>query len=189
VDYLVSSANKCLQGMPGISFVLARKSRLEEIASYPPRSFYTNLALEAQAARNGGQMRFTPAVQVLFALRQALGELQAESLPERAARYRGNWEALWAGLKAQGFSKLLPDALESHLLTSYLAPKDPAYDFERHHDLLLKEGFVIYPAKPAYSHTFRLGNIGAIGSREIGEFLGANARVLEAMGVAVPLQS
>lgn len=187
VDVMTVSANKCIQGMPGISFVYASHDVLAELPSIPPRSFYTDLGAEHASARKTGQMRFTPAVQVLFALRQALDELIEETLPGRCARYRANWEALRAGMLAQGFRKLLPDEHESGLLTSYLRPTHPAYDFDRHHDRLLEAGFVIYPAKAGYEHTFRLGNIGQITTEHIAAFLHANAEVLRSMGVAPPL--
>ena len=108
------------------------------------------------------QMRFTPAVQVALALRQALDETMAETLEGRFARYRANWEALTSGMRAAGFEKLLPDEHESGLLTSFLKPTVAAYDFDRHHDLLFDAGYTIYPAMVGYKHTFRLGNIGQI---------------------------
>ena len=97
-----------------------------------------------------------------------------------------NWEALVAGMLAQGFEKLLPDDHESGLLTSFVKPTVAAYDFDRYHDLLLEAGYVIYPAMAGYEHTFRLGNIGQITTREIEGFLKANAAVLDTMGVKPP---
>ena len=189
VDIFLASANKCLQGMPGLSFVFARRELLRDIADIPPRSFYTSLPLEHAAVEKSGQMRFTPAVQVALALRQALDETFAETLDGRFARYRANGEALRSGLLEAGFRKLLPDEHESGLLTSFLKPTVRAYDFDRHHDLLLEAGYTIYPAMVGYQHTFRLGNIGQITTEEIDAFLQANATVLGAMGVRAPFYS
>ncbi len=131
-------------------------------------------------------MRFTPAVQVAHALRQALDETLEETLEGRAARYRQNWEALVRGMSESGFAKLLDDEHESGLLTSFLKPTVPSYDFDRHHDLLLADGYTIYPAKAGYEHTFRLGNIGQITTADIDAFLASNASVLRSMGVRPP---
>ncbi len=187
VDLLIGSANKCLQGMPGLSFVIVRRAVLEQMDAWPARSFYTDLLGEFHAVRTTGQMRFTPAVQVAFALRRALAELEKETVEGRSARYSRNWSVLQSGMASAGFRKLLPDAIESRLLTTYRIPDHPGYAFEAHHDRLLDEGFVIYPGKPHAGPSFRLGNIGAIGESDIRAFLAANLRVLEALGVAPPL--
>ena len=134
-------------------------------------------------------MRFTPAVQVALALRQALDETFAETLEGRFARYRANGQALRDGMLEAGFRKLLPNEHESGLLTSFEKPTVDAYDFDRHHDLLFEAGYTIYPAMVGYEHTFRLGNIGQITTAEIGAFLKSNATVLEAMGVRAPFYS
>ncbi len=188
-DIFLASANKCLQGMPGLSFVFGRHGLLRDMADIPPRSFYTSLRLEHAAVEKSGQMRFTPAVQVALALRQALDETLAETLAARYARYRANWEALRSGLLQAGFRKLLPDEYESGLLTSFEKPTVGAYDFDRHHDLLFEAGYTIYPAMVGYEHTFRLGNIGQITTEEIDAFLQANAAVLKTMGVHAPFYS
>ncbi|MHC4339690.1 MAG: 2-aminoethylphosphonate aminotransferase, partial [Planctomycetota bacterium] len=183
---MMASANKCLQGMPGISFVFVRRDLLRAMAQYPPRSYYTALPSEHAAVEKSGQMRFTPAVQVLYALRQAIDETFAETLEGRFARYRANWEALCRGMLKAGFEKLLPDEHESGLITSFFRPAVPQYDFDRHHDLLLEAGYTIYPAMVGYEETFRLGNIGQITTAEINGFLQANGEVLKTMGVKPP---
>jgi 2-aminoethylphosphonate-pyruvate transaminase len=188
-DILLASANKCLQGMPGLAFVLVRRELLRAMADIPPRSFYTSIPLEHAAVEKSGQMRFTPAVQVALALRRALDETFTETPEGRFTRYRANWEALCGGMRAAGFQKLLPDEHESGLLTSFVKPTVAAYDFDRHHDLLFEAGYTIYPAMVGYKHTFRLGNIGQITTKEIEGFLQANARVLETLGVRAPFYS
>ena len=129
-------------------------------------------------------MRFTPAVQVIYALLQAVKETFEETLEGRFERYRSNWAAMRAGMIAQGFTPLLEnEAHESGLLSSYHKPKNAKYDFDKHHDLLFDAGFTIYPAMAGYEHTFRLGNIGEIRVPEIEAFLQANAEVMQTMGV------
>jgi 2-aminoethylphosphonate aminotransferase len=174
-DVMLASSNKALQAMPGIGMAFVRKDLLGRMTQ---RSYYTSIGAEHEKVAASGQMRFTPAAQVLLSLRQALDETIAETLPGRFARYRANWEALNAGMQEQGFAKLLPDEHESGLLTSFIKPQSEGYSFDRHHDLLLDEGYVIYPAMVGYQHTFRLGNIGQITPDDIAGFLAANARVI-----------
>lgn len=183
VDVCVASANKCLQGMPGLAFLFVRRDLLPRCAR---RSFYTSVADEHATVERTGQMRFTPAVQVAYALRRALDETIEETLPVRFSRYRANWESLVRGMIGRGFRKLLRDPAESGLLTSFLKPTTPAYDFGRHHDLLYADGFTIYPAMAGFDHTFRLGNIGQITPREIEAFLAAQDRVFTRMAVRAP---
>jgi len=181
IDFMISAANKCLQGMPGFSFVICNKDELLKTKDYPERSFYLNLYRNYEYFSRKHQTPFTPAVQAVYALRQALDELLKEGLENRHKRYLKNWETLARGMKRLGFRTALDDELQSRLLTAFAEPDAPQYDFNTMHDLLKKQGFTIYPGMVGAKKTFRLGNIGAIDYRDIEAFLSALKKVMRRM--------
>jgi 2-aminoethylphosphonate aminotransferase len=185
VDFLVSSSNKCIQGMAGLSFVIARRSRLDALKPYPRRSLYLDLHSQYAYLEAHGQMPFTAPVQVVYALRQAIREYFAEGGLNRARRYTANWRTLRAGLQAMGFRFLLPAEQESHILTTILEPDHPRFDFDRMHDRLFDLGFTVYPGKLGNRKCFRLANMGDLRPRDIRAFLKALAGVLKRMGVTM----
>ena len=187
VDFLISSSNKCIQGMAGLSFVIARKAALEYIRAYPRHSVYLSLYDQYTHMRTTGQMQFTPPVQIVYALRQALLEYQREGGRARYQRYVRNWRVLRQGLQEMGFQFLLPARLESRILTTVLEPADPHYDFDRMHDLLRERGFTIYPGKLGERSTFRLANMGDLHPSDMKRFLYALRAVLRQMKVRLPL--
>jgi 2-aminoethylphosphonate aminotransferase len=172
-DFIISSANKCIQGMAGIAFVICKKEMLEITKDYQKRNFYFNLWQQYYFLENEGQMQFTPPVQVAYALNQALDEYFQETGEHRYRRYTEAWETLIEGLRRLNFSFLLPIEQQSRLLTAVIDPKDPNYSFDEMHDYLLERGFTIYPGKGAKEDTFRVTNIGAIDKRDIKSFLKA----------------
>ena len=184
-DYLVSSSNKCIQGMAGISFVICRRSRLATLEQIPGRSLYLNLGLQHRFFEEGAnQMRFTPPVQVVYALDQAIEEYFAEDGGAgRHRRYRQNWEALDGGMRQLGFRRLHPERELSRILTAYVEPDHPAYDFDGLHDRLYDKGFTIYPGKGAVVSTFRLANMGAVTPDHMRAFCGAMKETIDEMGV------
>ena len=184
-DFLVSSANKCIQAMAGLCFVIARRERLESMTSIPGRSLYLDLGLQYRFFESHHQMRFTPPVQLLHALATAIEELAAEGgVAARHRRYYECWRVLDDGMRDMGFRRLLPDEQLSHILTSYLEPTHEGYDFERFHDLLYGRGFTIYPGKGGKKATFRLANMGAITPEDIRRFIEAVRETVEEMGIA-----
>jgi 2-aminoethylphosphonate aminotransferase len=187
-DFLVSSSNKCIQGMAGLGFVICRRDRLERMEAIPGRSFYLNLAGQHRFFEKSRQMQFTPPVQVVYALEQALAEYFEEGGTARHARYVRNWETLDTGVRELGFRRLLPDDRLSRILTSYIEPDHPAYDFERMHDRLYEKGFTIYPGKGASEDTFRLANMGDVNEDDMRAFVRAMAETIEQMGIQ-PLYS
>ncbi|MDD9946791.1 MAG: 2-aminoethylphosphonate--pyruvate transaminase [Myxococcales bacterium] len=182
-QYLVSSSNKCIQGMAGLSFVICERASLEALKPLPGRGLYLNLSEQHRFLERTGQMQFTPPVQVVYALSQALDEYFAEGAAERAARYRANWDALDSGMLRLGFRRLLPEAILSRILTAYLEPDHEHYDFDRMHDDLYRRGFTIYPGKGARKATFRLANMGAVTPADMHAFVAALEDTLTAMGV------
>ncbi len=173
-DYLISSANKCIQGVPGFSFVVARRQELEKTKG---RARSLSLDLYDQWAtmeNHPGKWRFTSPTHVVHAFYQALQELRAEGgVAARNARYRKNRDSLVDGMQAMGFTPLLSPAFRSPIITAFHSPANPAYDFRRFYDLLKKQGFVIYPGKVTELDTFRIGTIGDVHPADIERLLKA----------------
>lgn len=129
-------------------------------------------------------MRFTPPVQIVYALEQAIRELEAEGGVEaRHRRYVECFAVLDGGMRELGFERLLPDAQLSRILTAYVEPTHSTYSYDRIHDLLIEHGFTIYPGKGAKKDTFRLANMGAITPDDMRRFIGALREVLAEMGI------
>lgn len=171
IKYLASSANKCIQGMAGISFVIANKENLEKTRNIKPRNLYLNLYKQYLYFKENYQMRFTPPVQVLYALKQAIIEAKEETIEERYKRYRSCCKSLWEGLDKLKLKRLVKDENSSMLLTSIIEPELPGYSFNELHDYLYNRGFTIYPGKISSSNTFRIANIGEIYPENIKKFI------------------
>jgi 2-aminoethylphosphonate-pyruvate transaminase len=182
-DFLVSSSNKCIQGMAGITFVICRRARLAAMEPIPGRSFYLNLAGHHRFFEQQGQMQFTPPVQIVYALEQALLEYFAEGGQARHQRYLANWRALDGGMRELGFRRLLPEAILSRILTCYIEPDHPGYSFDAMHDRLYEKGFTIYPGKGAAKATFRLANMGDVTPEDMRAFVSAMSETLDELGV------
>jgi len=163
VDVIVSSANKCIQGVPGFGFVLVRKPLIETWKGQA-RSLSLDLydqwdTMETQ----GGKWRFTSPTHVVRAFAQALYELDEEGgVAKRAERYRANHRTLVDGMRGLGFRTLLPDAFQGHFITSFYSPESEQYDFRTFYNKLKTRGFVIYPGKVSKASAFRIGNIGDV---------------------------
>ena len=173
VDFLISSSNKCIEGVPGFGFVLARRSALEAAKG---RARTLSLDLHAQWAglEGDGQFRFTPPTHVLLAFDQALKELDQEGgVAGRGERYRQNHLMLCGGMRELGFEAYLAPEDQSYIITSFRYPADPAFQFEEFYTRLSDSGFVIYPGKLTRESCFRIGTIGRIYPADIGRLLGA----------------
>jgi 2-aminoethylphosphonate-pyruvate transaminase len=178
VDALVSSSNKCVQGMAGLGIVVARRALLDAARPKARRCFALDLIAEFDHLESTGQSRFTVPPQVISALHEALLELEEEGLAGREARYMESMRTLMAGLRALSFEFLLEDAQQSGILVAVKEPDAPWYDFDAMHAALDREGFTIYPGKPGAVPTFRLAVLGAIDSSDIEAFLKAFGRYL-----------
>ena len=168
--YLISSSNKCIQGMPGMVFVIFKKQLLEQLKNQK-RSFYFDLYNQYVGFEKTGQMQFTPPVQVAYALRQAIDEYFDEGEANRWNRYEENWMTLCTGLKKLGFEFLLPDPYQSKILLAIKEPFSAMYNFDAMHDYLYQRGFTIYPGKGAKEATFRLSVLGDLYKKDIENFL------------------
>jgi len=181
VDFLISSANKCIEGVPGFGFVLARRARLLE-AEGLARTLSLDLHAQWAGLEADGQFRFTPPTHALLAFQQALLELEAEGgVGGRATRYAANHAALMAGMAALGFQAYLAPELQSYIITAFRYPEHTAFCFEDFYARLSELGFVIYPGKLTEEACFRIGTIGRLFPPDIEALLAAMRRVLEAM--------
>ncbi|MFI4861244.1 MAG: 2-aminoethylphosphonate--pyruvate transaminase [Phycisphaerales bacterium JB063] len=184
VDALVSSANKCMEGVPGFSFVFAKVGLLESARDGRwARSHSLDLAEQWQGQQTHGRFRFTPPNQVLLAFRQAMREFVAEGgVTARQARYQGNYETLVDGMSAMGFGTFLDREKQSYIITTFLCPADPRFDFMAFYRRLSERGFVIYPGKVTGSDCFRIGSIGRLYKRDMRGLLLAIGEVVAEMG-------
>ncbi len=182
---LAASANKCLQGVPGLAFVIAEAQRLAACDGHAP-SLSLDLAAQCRAMEKNGQWRFTPPTHVVAALAQALAEHEAEGgVAGRHARYARNCAVLIDGMRALGFQTLLPDRLQAPIIVTFPVPEHPKFDFGRFYETLKEEGYVIYPGKLAKVDSFRIGCIGDFDDSDMAGALEAVRRSLAAMGVAL----
>ncbi|MDX2153350.1 MAG: 2-aminoethylphosphonate--pyruvate transaminase [Bryobacteraceae bacterium] len=162
IDFLVSSANKCLEGVPGFSFVLARKDRLARCEGNA-RSLSLDLYAQWKGLESDGQFRFTPPTHAILAFEQALREFEDEGgVAGRGARYQANRAVLVEGMRRLGFEEYLAEEHQSHIISSYRYPKSPDFDFERFYSALSERGFAIYPGKVSDADCFRIGTIGRL---------------------------
>jgi 2-aminoethylphosphonate-pyruvate transaminase len=183
-DALVSSANKCIEGVPGFGFVLART---DVLAAQAGTSHSLALDLHAQWAEmeRSGQWRYTPPTHTVAAFLQALNEHEAEGgVAARGARYAANRDRLVAGMRAQGFETLLEEPWLSPIITTFFCPADPAFGFADFYDRMKAQGFILYPGKLTVVDSFRIGTIGRLDTGVIDQVLAAVAAALTAMGVA-----
>jgi len=177
IDAVTASANKCLQGIPGISFVLARRSALTALKGRPPRSVYLDL-YHHWATQEQDNTPFTPAVQVLHAMREALRELAEEGLAERIARYAENARVLRRGMAALGFSILVPEGARSTMLTTFRLT--PGLAYEPLHDAMKRRGYIIYAGQgDIRTYAFRVANMGTLTPKDMTAVVDAFAACLE----------
>lgn len=179
----VSSANKCIEGVPGFGFVIARVAELEAA-----RGNATSLSLDVHAQwaymQKTGQWRFTPPTHTVAAFATALDLYDAEGgRPARLARYTGNRDTMVAGMRALGFETLLPNAWLSPIIVTFFCPADPAFAFARFYDLMKAKGFIIYPGKLTAVDSFRIGCIGRMDAEVMRRVTAAAADSLAEMGV------
>jgi 2-aminoethylphosphonate-pyruvate transaminase len=175
IDFLVSSANKCIEGVPGFSYVLCRREALEGCAGYA-RSLSLNLAAQLRGFDANQQFRFTPPTHALLAFERALDELEAEGGPAgRLARYAENHRVLLEGMRGMGFEPYLDASLQSCIITAFHYPAVPGFDYQVLYDRLSEAGYIIYPGKLTRANTFRIGSIGRLTSVDMRALLRAMA--------------
>jgi 2-aminoethylphosphonate-pyruvate transaminase len=184
IHFLISSANKCLEGTPGFSFVIADRAELSA-SGHAARTVSLDLLGQWRGLEDTGQFRFTPPTQVMLGFHQALRELDEEGGVEgRARRYATNQQALLRGMRRLGFREYLPAESQSYIISTFLLPEHPNFDFTEFHRRLSDKGMVIYPGKLRDIDAFRIGTIGRITEHDIESLLGAVETTLSEMNVA-----
>jgi 2-aminoethylphosphonate-pyruvate transaminase len=182
-DAVAASSNKCIEGVPGLGFVICRKSVLEQA-----KGNATTLVLDLhdQWANfiKTGQYRFTPPIHVIVAFHQALTEFDAEGgVAGRGGRYAENCRILVEGMRALGFETLLPDHLQAPIIVTFRMPEDKKFVFQDFYDRLKERGYVIYPGKLTVADSFRIGCIGRLYPDHMRGALAAVRAILDEMGV------
>ena len=183
IDFLISSANKCIEGVPGFALILAQRTALLKTEGYA-RSLSLDLLSQWQGLESNGQFRFTPPTHALLAFHQALHELEAEGGVEgRAKRYQANYQCLVRGMREIGFKEYLRPEDQGYIITSFLYPDDPNFDFTQFYERLNDSNYVIYPGKVSQANCFRIGSIGRICESDIHDLLSAIQQTVNEMGI------
>ncbi|WP_246669024.1 2-aminoethylphosphonate--pyruvate transaminase [Ancylobacter sp. TS-1] len=183
-EAIVSSANKCIEGVPGFGFVIARKSELEA-AKGNSHSLSLDLHDQWAVMEKTGQWRFTPPTHVVAAFIEALLQHAVEGgVAGRGARYANNRDVLVAGMRAVGFETLLADRWLSPIIVTFFCPNDPGFSFPRFYELMKEKGFLIYPGKLTAVESFRIGCIGHLDANVMRSVVSAAAQSLADMKVA-----
>ena len=183
-DAFVSSANKCIEGVPGFGFVIAKKQVLQD-AKGVSHSLSLDLHDQWDVMNRTGQWRFTPPTHAVAAFIEALRLHALEGgQPGRRARYARNRDVLVEGMHALGFEPLLTEGWRSPIIVTFFSPADPAFDFARFYDLMKAQGFIIYPGKLTSVESFRIGCIGALDETVMRRVVAACGEALRTLGVA-----
>ena len=185
VDFeaMVSSANKCIEGVPGFGFVFAKLSALEAAKG---NCHSLSLDVEAQwsAMEKSGQWRFTPPTHVVAAFLTALEIHEEEGgVAGRGARYTNNRDVMVSGMRDLGFETLLDERWLSPIIVTFFCPADRAFEFTKFYDLMKSEGYIIYPGKLTVVDSFRIGCIGRMDAHVMKGVVSAAKKALETMGV------
>ena len=176
-DALAASSNKCLEGVPGLGFVICRIAALEE-AKGNATTLVLDLHDQWQALEKTGQYH------VIVSLHQAIEEFLAEGGQKgRGGRYAENCRVLVGGMKALGFQTLLPDRLQAPIIVTFRMPTDPNFKFQAFYDALKERGYVIYPGKLTVADSFRIGCIGRLNAEHMRGVVAAVREILAEMKV------
>lgn len=182
-ECMVSSANKCIEGVPGFGFILAKKTALEA-AKGNSHSLCLDVHDQWAAMQKTGQWRFTPPTHTVVAFLEALIQHEEQGgVPGRFERYDGNRQILISGMREMGFETLLEDRWISPIITTFFCPADPKFNFDRFYAEIKERGYVIYPGKLTVVDSFRVGCIGQLHADTMHGVLAAMKGACEAMGV------
>ena len=188
IDFLMSSAQKGLGGMTGVSWLVGNIEEIEKSKDYPKRSYYCNLYMQYDFFKRVGEMHFTPPVQTIYALRQAIKEYWEEGEQARWERITKCWEAIHKGIEEIGLESVIDKGIQGHLVVTIKAPENGKFDFFKLHDYCYERGFTIYPGKMFGLKTFRLCNLGQITYRDIDDFFVVAKEAFKEMGYTFPIK-
>lgn len=183
IDAIVGASGKCLEGVPGMGFILIRRAVLEKCEGNS-HSVAMDLYDQWVYMQKTTQWRFTPPTHVVAAFAEAIRQFEEEGgVPERGGRYAKNCEQLVSGMQALGFQPYLPKSIQAPIIVTFHAPADPAYQFKRFYEEVKARGFILYPGKLTQIETFRVGCMGQLGEQGMAGAIDAIAETLKAMGI------
>lgn len=188
IDFCMASAQKGIQAMAGLSFIIGREEIIKKSKDYPKRSYYCNLYLQYDYFEKTGQMHFTPPVQTVYAAIQGLKEYFKEGEVAKWQRHTRVFNAIHKGLEELGFKDYIKRELQTGLVVSVLYPDDTNWDFEKIHDYCYERGYTIYPGKISSTNTFRLCALGAIDEDDIKNFFETFKVALNYYNISVPVK-
>lgn len=183
IDALIAASGKCLEGVPGMGFVVVRQEILEGSAGQA-HSLALDLYDQWSYMKKTGQWRYTPPTHVVAALRAALDQHREEGgIDARSARYKKNCAALVAGMRTLGLRTYLEDDVQAPIIVTFHSPDHPNFQFSKLYEGVKAQGFILYPGKLTQIETFRVGCIGAIDTQHIFKAVEATERTLRDLGV------
>jgi 2-aminoethylphosphonate-pyruvate transaminase len=185
IDFLISSSNKNIEGVPGFSFVIARREALNA-AKGLARTLSLDLFAQWEGLEGDGQFRFTPPTHSILAFHQALIELEQEGgVSARGARYKKNYETTLSAMQKMGFKAYLKPQDQGFIITSFYYPDHPNFNFQQFYERLSDKGHVIYPGKLTHADCFRIGHIGRLGLSDVKALMSAIAKTLVEMKIHI----
>lgn len=187
IDFCMASAQKGIMGMTGLSYVIGKKSIIEESKNYPKRSYYCNLYMQYDYFERTGEMHFTPPVQTIYAAKQALTEYFEEGEMPKWERHKRVMDAIHKGEEKLGLKEILDRDVQSNLVSAIKYPDDVNWNFDKVHDYCYERGFTIYPGKIDNQGTFRLCALGAIDEKDIEGFWVVFEKALREYDVQIPV--
>ena len=184
-DAVAASSNKCLEGVPGVGFILVKNEVIEN-AKGNSHSLSLDLYDQWQAMEKNKQWRFTPPTHVLAAFNQAIQEHKEQGGVEgRGKKYKKNCEIICNGMKDLGFEQLLPDNLQAPIIITFKQPNDPKFNFEKFYNALSEKNFLIYPGKLTVAETFRIGCIGNLDEQDMRDTIKAVKEVVTELKITL----
>lgn len=187
IDFCMASAQKGIQGMTGLSYIIGRRDIIKKSKNFPLRSYYCNLYMQYDYFERTGEMHFTPPVQTIYAAKQAIAEYWNEGENGKWNRHQRVMKAIRAGVDRLGFREALDRSVQSGLVSAIIYPDDSNWNFDQIHDYCYERGFTIYPGKIEEKGTFRLCALGAIDEPDILDFWKVFEAGLKEMGVKIPV--
>lgn len=184
-DAVAASSNKCLEGVPGVGFILVKNNVIQN-AKGNSHSLSLDLYDQWQAMEKNKQWRFTPPTHVLAAFNQAIKEHEKEGgVQGRYNRYKNNCDIICNGMKELGFEQLLPENLQAPIIITFKQPNDSNFNFDKFYNALSDKNFLIYPGKLTVAETFRIGCIGDLNENDMKETLSAVKEVIQELDLKI----
>ena len=184
-DAVAASSNKCLEGVPGVGFILVKNNVIQN-AKGNSHSLSLDLYDQWQAMEKNKQWRFTPPTHVLAAFNQAIKEHEKEGgVKGRYNRYKNNCDIICNGMKELGFEQLLPENLQAPIIITFKQPNDSNFNFDKFYNALSEKNFLIYPGKLTVAETFRIGCIGDLNENDMKETLSAVKEVIQELDLKI----